>query len=263
VETKKRSPTVTPVGSGGQQESLGGYRHLARVLVVDGDAGTRCLLAGYLEKYQLQVTPVADGAAMWSVLKHRAFDLLILEISLRDVDGLSLCRMVREMSQIPIMLTGCADHINSIVGFELGADAYIAKPYDVREILARARGILRRAKGFVRAPYLAGVHAYRFSAWTLDGASRTLRGPNTGPVRLSHCEHRVLATMLANPGVVLRRDGLRKLMQARDGRSTDVCVSRLRSMLGDDARRPKIIKTVFGEGYTVAVAVEALKSRPE
>jgi two-component system, OmpR family, response regulator len=233
-------------------------RQLGRVLIVDNDADMRCVVAGYLEKHGMMVTPVADGDAMWAALKHQAIDLLILEIDLPEVDGLCLCRTLRLSSQIPIMLTARADRVDAIVGFELGADAYVTKPYHMREILARVTGILRRMQGMVRAPYPQGVHAYRFCAWTLDGMSRTLWGPNTGPVLLSDSEHRILAAMLANPGVVLPRDVLRKVAQRPDSRSTDVCVSRLRSVLGDDARSPKIIKTVYGEGYSVAVEVEEL-----
>jgi two-component system, OmpR family, response regulator len=235
-------------------------RELVRVLVVDTDVEMRSQLTGYLERHRMSVTPVADGDAMWAVLRHQAVDLLILEINLRDMDGLSLCRMLRANSQIPIMLTGSADHVDPIVGFEFGADAYIAKPYDVREILARAKGILRRMKGVVRSPYLQGVHSYRFSGWILDGVSRTLHGPNAERVRLRRSEHRLLATLLANPNAVVPREVLKKVAEAQNNRGADVCVSRLRSILGDDGHSPRIIKTVYGEGYTVAVAVEALQS---
>jgi two-component system OmpR family response regulator len=233
---------------------------LPHVLIVDGDAGTRSVLAGYLERHRMRVTPAADGDAMWGVVKHQLIDLLILEIDLRGVDGLSLCRMLRMGSQVPIMLTGCADDVDPITGFEFGADAYVARPYDVREVLARAKGILRRMKGVVRAPFLQGIHAYRFSGWTLDVVGRIFHGPNIERIRLSGSEHRLLATLLANPSTVLSRDVLRKVTQGRNERSTDVCVSRLRALLGDEARSPRIIKTVYGDGYTVAVAVEALKS---
>lgn len=235
-------------------------RELVRVLIVDTDVEMRSRLTGYLERHQIKVSPVADGDAMWTVLKHQAIDLLILAINLRGVDGLSLCRMLRANSPIPIVLAGAADHVDPILGFEFGADAYITKPYDVREVLARVKGILRRMKGLVRAPYLEGVHAYRFSGWILDGVSGTLRGPNAETVRLSGSDHRQLATLLANPNAVVPRSVLRKVTGRQNDRSVDVSISRIRSILGDDGHSPRIIKTLYGEGYAVAVAVEALKS---
>jgi two-component system, OmpR family, response regulator len=235
-------------------------RELVRVLIVDADVEMRSRLTGYLERHRMKVTPVADGDAMWTVLKQQVIDLLILEIDLRDVDGLSLCRLLRAKSPIPIVLTGAADRVDPIVGFEFGADAYIAKPYDVREVLARVKGILRRMKGLVQAPYLQGVHAYRFSGWILDGMSGTLQGPNAERVRLSGSDHRLLATLLANPNAVVPRSVLRKVTGRQNSRSADVSISRLRSILGDDGHSPRIIKTLYGEGYAVAVAVEALKS---
>jgi two-component system, OmpR family, response regulator len=168
--------------------------------------------------------------------------------------------MLRVSSQVPIMLTGRAGHIAAIEGFEFGADAYVAKPYDMREILVRAKAILRRTKAVVRAPFQAGVRAYRFSGWTLDGISRELYDPNAERLRLARAEHRLLAILLANPSVVLTRDVLRHATAGQSGRGIDVCVSRLRSMLRDDVRSPRIIKTVYGEGYMIAVAVEALNS---
>jgi two-component system OmpR family response regulator len=236
---------------------------LVRVLVVDADVEMRALLTGYLESHRMTVTPVADGDAMWAVLRHQVVDMLILEINLRSVDGLSLCRMLRVNSQIPIVLTGSSDQVDPIVGFEFGADAFIAKPYDVREVLARVKGILRRMKGLVRAPYLQGVHAYRFSGWILDGVSGTLQGPNAETVRLSGSDHRLLATLLANPHAIVPRSVLSKVTGRENSRSADVSISRLRSILGDDGHNPRIIKTLYGEGYTVAVAVEALTSGSE
>jgi two-component system, OmpR family, response regulator len=118
-------------------------------------------------------------------------------------------------------------------------------------------------KGLVRDPYREGVHAYRFSGWILDGVSRTLRGPNAETVRLSGSDHRLLATLLANPNAVVPRSVLGKVTGRQSSRSVDVSISRVRSILGDDGRSPRIIKTLYGEGYAVAVAVEALKSGSE
>lgn len=249
-----------------RRDVLAGFdvrRELVHVLIVDTDVELRSRLTGYLETHQVKVTPVANGDAMWTILKHQAIDLLILAINLREVDGLSLCRRVRADSPIPIVLAGAADHVDPIVGFEFGADAYITKPYDVREVLARVRGILRRMKGLARAPYLEGVRAYRFSAWILDGVSGTLRGPNAETVRLIGSDHRLLATLLANPNAVVPRSVLRKVTERQNDRSVEVGISRVRSILGDDPHSPRIIKTLYGEGYAVAVAVEALQPGSE
>jgi two-component system, OmpR family, response regulator len=231
-----------------------------RVLIVDSDAELRSRLAGYLEQYHMTVTPVANGDSMWTALRRQMIDLVILEVDLQNADGLSLCRLLRVSSQVPIMLTGRVGHTAAIEGFEFGADAYVAKPYDMREILVRAKAILRRTKAIVRTPFQAGVRTYRFSGWTLDGMSHELYHPNAERLRLSRGEYRLLATLLANPSVVLKREVLSQATAGPGDRSIDGFVSRLRSMLREDARSPRIIKTVHGEGYMIAVAVEALNS---
>jgi two-component system OmpR family response regulator len=232
------------------------------ILVVDDDREIRTLLAEYLEKNGLRVSAARDGREMHRTLSQGHVDLIVLDVLMPGDDGLKLCRDLRAVSQVPvIMLTARSEEIDRILGFELGADDYVPKPFNPRELLGRITAVLRRAAHTPRDPSPTAVAAYRFAGWRLDTTARSLTHEDGSGVSLSGAEYRLLAVLLAHAGRVLSRVQLMELLRGRDhdpfDRSIDVRVSRLRQILRDDASSPTIIKTVYGEGYVIGVAVES------
>jgi two-component system OmpR family response regulator len=231
------------------------------VLVVDDDAEIRSLLRDYLGRNGYRVTVAADGKGLWAALKTASPDLIVLDLMLPGDDGLSLCRALRAQSDVPIiMLTARGEETDRIVGLELGADDYVSKPFNPRELLARMKSVLRRAKSLPANLRRDEARAFRFAGWTLDAATRNLTAPDGVVVPLSGTEFKLLRILLDHPGRVLTRDQLVELMMSRDAgpfdRALDVQVSRLRHRLGEDAKEPLIIKTVRGQGYVLAAQVE-------
>jgi two-component system OmpR family response regulator len=234
------------------------------VLVVDDDSEIRNLLREYLQKNGYRVTAVADGKAMWAALDVGGTDIVVLDLMLPGDDGLTLCRKLRARSELPvIMLTARGEETDRIVGLEMGADDYLAKPFNPRELLARIKSILRRARSLPENLQPDDARTIHFSGWVLDIEARNLRSPDGVVVALGGTEYKLLRIFLAHPNRVLSRDQLIDLMLSRDAtpfdRSIDVQVSRLRHRLGEDSKEPGIIKTVRGEGYVLSVAVEVKK----
>jgi two-component system OmpR family response regulator len=232
------------------------------ILVVDDDAEIRALLREYLQKQGYRVTAIADGKALRSAVEMSRPDVIVLDLMLPGEDGLSLCRWLRARSGVPvIMLTARGEETDRIVGLEMGADDYLAKPFNPRELLARIRSVLRRTRTVPDNLKHAEARAYRFAGWALDVATRNLGAPDGVVVPLGGTEFRLLRVFLEHPGRVLTRDQLIDLMLSRDAapfdRAIDVQVSRLRHRLREDARDPAIIKTVRSQGYVLAVPVEA------
>jgi two-component system OmpR family response regulator len=230
------------------------------ILVVDDDAEIRALLTKYLQKNGLHATAVADGRAMWQALEAGRVDLVVLDLMLPGDDGLTLCRNLRAKSDIPvIMLTARGEETDRIVGLEMGADDYLAKPFSARELLARIKAILRRARSLPANLQPDNARQLRFADWVLDTAHRHLLSREGVVTPLSGAEFRLLRIFLGHPNRVLNRDQLVDLTQGREAepldRSIDVQVSRLRHRLGDDPREPRLIKTVRGEGYVLATEV--------
>jgi two-component system, OmpR family, response regulator len=230
------------------------------LLIVDDDHEIRGLLAQYLEKHEFRTTAVGDGKEMRRVLDRSHVDLLVLDLMLPGEDGLTLCRELRSRSQLPIlMLTARAEDVDRIVGLELGADDYLAKPFNPRELLGRIKAILRRTAHAPRDPSPGSVRGFAFGGWRLDTVTRTLTDAAGNEVALSGAEYRLFAVLLAAGNRVLTRAQLTELLRGREAdpfdRSIDVRISRLRQILGDDARAPQIIKTVYGEGYVIGVDV--------
>ncbi len=230
------------------------------LLIVDDDREIRGLLAQYLEKHDFRTTAVADGKEMRRTLERSHVDLVVLDLMLPGEDGLSLCRELRTRSQVPvIMLTARGEDVDRIIGLELGADDYVAKPFNPRELLGRIKAILRRSAHAPRDPSPESVRGFSFNGWRLDTVTRTLTDAAGKEVALSGAEYRLLAVLLGAGNRVLTRAQLTELLRGRDAdpfdRSIDVRVSRLRQILGDDARAPQVIKTVYGEGYVVGVTV--------
>jgi len=232
------------------------------VLIVDDDAEIRNLLREYLHENGYRVTAAADGKGLWTALKTAQPDLIILDLMLPGDDGISLCRALRARSDVPIiMLTARGGDADRIVGLELGADDYVPKPFNPRELLARVKSVLRRAKSLPPNLRREEVRSFRFAGWTLDVATRNLTSPEGVAIPLSGTEFRLLRIFLDHPNRVLTRDQLVELMLSREAgpfdRALDVQISRLRHRLGEDAKGPAIIKTVRSQGYVLAAHVES------
>jgi two-component system, OmpR family, response regulator len=222
------------------------------ILMVDDDAQIRQLLSDYLANFGMSVVAVADGRAMEEELKKSSFDLVILDLMLPGDDGLSLCRSLRAESDIPIlMLTARGEAMDRVVGLELGADDYIVKPFEPRELVARIQSILRRTRG--KPESHKEQNEVEFMGWRLNYVLRHLVSPKELVIPLSNAEFRLLSVFIENPNRILTREFLLDSARGRDmdifDRSIDILVSRVRQKLNDDSRMPTLIKTVRGEGY--------------
>lgn len=231
------------------------------ILVVDDDSEIRSLLEQFLSKNEFRVTTAKDGVEMRNALEHGSIDLVVLDVMLPGESGLELCRNLRLEEDIPvIMLTALSAETDRIAGLEIGADDYLSKPFNPRELLARIRVILRRANSLPRnlRPDLARF--IRFAGWCLDTRTRNLTSPTGTLTPLSGAEYRLLRVLLDHYNRVVSRDQLTDLLLGRESdpfdRSIDVQISRLRRRLGDQAREPVLIKTVRNEGYVLAAVVE-------
>ncbi len=229
-----------------------------RLLIVDDDADIRSLLADHLCTAGFDVEKAADGQEMRRILARGGVDLIVLDLNLPKEDGLSLCRDLRSSSAVPvIMLTARGAPIDRIVGLEMGADDYMAKPFEPRELTARIRSVLRRAKALPANLEPPQYSSARFAGWTLDLERRELRDPSGRIIMLSGSEYRLLSIFLDQPNRVLTRDQLVAMSGGKPNelldRSIDLKVSRLRRKLGAAA---ELIKTVRNEGYVLACAVE-------
>lgn len=220
------------------------------LLVVDDDEDIRELLRTYLGGVGYAVSEAADAAALRSALASKTIDLILLDQRLPDADGLVLARDLRSASDVGIIIiTGFGQPIDRIVGLEVGADDYVAKPIDLRELLARIRSVLRR-RG---ARPVEASDMLQFQGWTLDTASRTLTAPSGQPVPLTSGEFDLLLVFARQPNRVLSRDELMNALHHRDAgpfdRAIDVQVGRLRRKIEADPSQPELIKSVRGAGY--------------
>ena len=232
------------------------------ILVVDDDRDIRTLLAEYLDSNGLRTLTATNGSEMRRVLEESRVDLIVLDLTLPGEDGLTLCRNLRATSSVPvIMLPARGEPLDRILGLEMGADDYLAKPFEPRELFARIRSVLRRTQALPPNMAQPDVATMRFAGWTLDLTARHLVNKDGVVVALSGAEFRLLKVFLDHPNRVLNRDQLLELTQGRESdpfdRSVDIQISRLRQKLGDDARTPTIIKTVRNEGYVLATTVTA------
>lgn len=224
------------------------------LLVVDDNREIRDLLAKFMTKYEFRVSTAADGKAMRRVLDASRIDLIILDLMLPGEDGLTLCRELRVKSKIPIvMLTAMGEETDRIIGLEMGADDYLAKPFNPRELLARVKAVLRRAQSLPERAEPPEQTVVRFAGWTFDLAGREIVSADDVAVPLSTGEYNLLVTLVQHPGRVLSRDQLLDLTRGRESvpfdRSIDTQISRLRRKVEADPKDPQIIKTVWGGGY--------------
>ncbi|MFC3098079.1 response regulator [Alteraurantiacibacter palmitatis] len=237
-----------------------------RLLLVDDEASLREPLAEYLTRQGFAVTQASDAARARAILQEKKPDLVLLDIMMPGEDGLSLCRHLIEGRQLPVIfLTARGEATDRIVGLEIGADDYVVKPFEPRELVARIRSVLRRA-GRATAPMEADA-LYEFEGWVLDPLKRRLTDPEGTVVPISSAEFRLLIAFLDHPRQVLDRDRLLDMVQGREAhlfdRAVDNQVSRLRRKMEEDSRDPRLIQTVWGGGYRLAADVRRVQQPGE
>jgi two-component system, OmpR family, response regulator len=222
-------------------------------LVVDDDKEICDGVSDYLSRFGLVVSTASSGAEMRRMVQASSFDVIVLDLMLPDDNGLLLCRWVQETCDTPVvMLTANGDPTSCVLGLEIGADDYLSKPFEPRELVARIKAVLRRSKkGERQQPMNQRIVTFR--GWRFDRMLHQLMSPDGVTVALSSAEHRLLSAFVDRPGRVLSRDTLIELTRAPgvevNDRSVDLAVSRLRQKLGDQAREAELIKTMRGEGY--------------
>jgi len=234
---------------------------LKQILVVDDDQSIRELLSEYLSKAGFDVCSAEDGIEMAASLEKNQPDLIILDIMLPGDDGFILCQRIRQTSTVPIiMLTANSDEVDRVLGLEIGADDYIAKPFSPRELLARIKALLRRSVYIKEDNAPIKARFIKFAHWKLDTLQHTLLNENGETLSLTGADHQLLMLFLNNPYKAISRDEICQALHGRDAfaneRGIDVHLSRLRQSLGDDAKLPQIIKTVRGAGYTFIAEVQ-------
>lgn len=231
------------------------------ILVVDDDREIRELLARFLERDHFRVTAVRDAREARRAWPRGHFHLVVLDLMLPGESGLDFARWLRSQSDVPlVMLTAMGEPTDRIIGLELGADDYVAKPFNPRELLARIRAVLRRGGEQDVRHAMFGQGALRFAGWALEPARRRLLNPEGVEVPLTGGEYDLLLALIERPNRVLTRDMLLDLLRGREAgpfdRAIDVAISRLRRKLEDDGRHAQLIKTVRGGGYVLAATVE-------
>ncbi|MEO1090674.1 MAG: response regulator [Pseudomonadota bacterium] len=233
------------------------------VLVVDDHRDIRDPLARYLDQHGLRTSKAADAKEARRILDTHAIDLVVLDVMMPGEDGLSLCRSLRATAGVPvILLTAMGEDTDRIVGLEVGADDYVPKPFNPRELLARIKAVIRRSNSLPPRRTPPAAKRVRFGQLVLDLAQREVIGTDGLSTPLSTGEFRLLAALVERPQVVLTRDQLLDLTRGREAtmfdRSIDNQVSRLRRKIERDPKNPTIVKTVWGGGYCLAVDVEVL-----
>lgn len=231
------------------------------LLVVDDHHEIRDLVSRFMSKHGFRVSTARDGSEMRKVLESNAIDLVVLDVMLPGEDGLILCRDLRAKSNIPIvMLTAMGEETDRIVGLEMGADDYVPKPFNPRELLARVKAVLRRAQSLPEQRQSLDTGVVRFETWTFNTSKRELESAQGVVIPLSTGEFTLLMTFVEHPQRVLSRDQLLDLTHGRTAapfdRSIDTQVSRLRRKIENDPKNPEIIKTVWGGGYIFTPTVE-------
>jgi two-component system OmpR family response regulator len=231
------------------------------LLVVDDHREIRESLSDYLRQHGYRVSAAANAADARKALTASAIDLVVLDIMMPGEDGLMLCRSLREATDLPIiLLTAMVEDTDRVVGLEMGADDYVTKPFNPRELLARIKAVWRRTHTLPPQRQPLASHTIRFDRWTLDVNRRELSGEDGVGIALSTTEFLLLSAFLNYPHMVLSRDQLLDLTRGREGdvfdRSIDNQVSRLRKKIEADPKHPTLIKTHWGGGYSFAAQVE-------
>lgn len=234
---------------------------LPHILLVDDDLEIRNLLSRFLKNQRFRVTTARNGAEARRAFLHGHYQLVILDLMLRDDSGLDIARWMRSMMKVPIvMLTAMGEEADKITGLELGADDYVTKPFNPQELVARIRAVLRRMDGVPDQSRAFPVRVYKFAGWSLGTVRRRLVNPDGIDVTLTGGEYDLLQVLLDRSTRVVSREMVLDLVSGRQAgpldRSVDVAISRLRRKLEDNGRSPQLIKTVRGGGYILATTVE-------
>jgi two-component system OmpR family response regulator len=224
------------------------------ILVIEDDREISAWVSRYLRENDCRVTAAADGRNIDALMDDNRISLVVLDLMLPGEDGLSLCRRLRQRSHVPIiMLTAKGQDIDRIVGLEMGADDYLTKPFNPRELLARIKAVLRRAGLAALEPLRSHARALSFEGWIVDCAMRELRSPQGARIAVTGAEFDLLQALCERPGRVLSRDQLVEVTQGRTAgafeRSVDILISRLRRKIERDPHHPEMIKTVRSGGY--------------
>lgn len=227
---------------------------LGRILIVDDDPDMRLVLREHLEPEGFEVLDAGNGAEMRALIEREEVDLVILDLQLPDEDGLNLAKVLREKTDAGIvMLTGKGTSVDMVVGLEVGADDYVAKPFKARELLARIRSVLRRTKEVRSAKPGTGGGIARFDGWRFESAFQRLTDPEGNDTVLTAGESRLLQTLIDNAGQTVSRETLHREALGYDmqsnSRNIDVLVGRLRRKLESDDARENLIKSIRGIGY--------------
>jgi two-component system, OmpR family, response regulator len=230
------------------------------IAIVDDHKDIRELVGRYLGQHGCRVSSADSAASLRHLPQRSAPDLVVLDVMMPGEDGLSVCRYLRATSNLPvILLTAAAEETDRIIGLEIGADDYVTKPFNPRELLARIKAVLRRANSLPPQRSAQRNKTVRFDRWTLDVGRRELIGADNVAVPLSTAEYRLLCVLVERPGLVLTRDQLLDLTVGRAAdvydRSIDNQVSRLRKKIELDPRNPTLIKTHWGGGYSFTAEV--------
>lgn len=229
-------------------------------LLVEDDAEIGELISRYLENNGIEVTQVTNGAALDTKLAANAYDILILDLNLPGEDGFSICRRVRADGDMPIVIvTAQGEDVDKILGLEMGADDYIVKPFNPRELLARIRAVLRRTEPQSRNEAPATNQSFQFFGWRVNLLAREVVSPTGMKVAMTGAEFDLLHALCENPNRVLTRDQLINMTHGPTAgpfeRSIDVLVSRLRQKIEKDPKNPTMIQTVRSEGYMLSAPV--------
>lgn len=234
-----------------------------KILVVDDQHEIRNLLGRHLQKHSFSTTPAKNAAEARELLKDKYFDLVLLDIMMPGEDGISLCRHLRESSEIPVILmSALSEETDRIVGLEMGADDYLTKPFSPRELVARIRNVLRRTYAMPPQIEPRQKKVYQFEDWTFDADQRKLKKADGESISLSAAEYSLMLLFVGRPRHVFSRDQLLDLTQGKTAkafdRSIDNQISRLRKKVEVDPKEPELIQTVWGGGYRFSADVTDL-----
>ena len=239
----------------------------AHVAVVDDHADIRRLVGTHLKRFGFDVTLAEDAAAYRAAAMKARFDLVLLDVMMPGTDGLALCREIRARSEVPVLfMTALGEETDRIVGLELGADDYVCKPFNPRELVARIKAVLRRTNALPPALETPAAERVAFAGRVFDLARRQVSMPDGRVVPLSTAEYKVLRAFVEHPGAVLSRDQILDLTRGKSAdvflRAVDNQVSRLRRKIEDEPSEPRIILTHWGGGYCLAPEVTPLEGTP-
>ena len=236
-------------------------RELPTVLIVDDDKGICDLLSQFLSQHEYRPLVARNGLEMKAALAKHHVDLIILDVMLPGQDGMRLCQELRKTSRMPIiMLTAVTEEVDRILGLEMGADDYLGKPFNPRELLARIKAVLRRTEDSSASMHKPEKEQYYFAGWLFDKVKRRLSSSDNVEISLSTGEYNLLLAFLERPQQVLSRDLLLDITKNREAgpydRSIDIQISRLRHKIENDPKSPQLIKTIRGGGYVLTSTVE-------